>query len=81
MDEINVGEWISVEDRLPEASDTWVDDNYEVLCYRANGRIFVGCLVNKYKDKYEWRMQTFGGGTQYAGKVTHWMPLPHRPKE
>lgn len=67
------GEWISVDDRLPELLQ-------DVLCYRGN---FKGDLMNTYtylgqgmwKDDYGINYSTEEDG------ITHWMPLPTPPKE
>lgn len=63
------GEWISVEDRLPE-------DSAEVNLFTRSRIVGSG-----YYDKYTKRwVQYHAGGAIYAD-VTHWMPLPEPPKE
>lgn len=68
---VNVGEWVSVDDRLPEAS-------CECLVATAVGGVY---LVN-----YSHRYKAFNAtdelnGNKYAmHSVTHWMPLPSPPE-
>ena len=58
--------WISVEDRLPDESDT-------VLVYRD------GCYgVSRLMDTEPEIMWTYTG---IGGDPTHWTPLPEPPKE
>lgn len=68
----NVGEWISVKDRLPDSSG-----NY--LTYRDGY-----CYVLSYSTKHK-LFNTFDevdseGAKRYHIAVTHWMPLPSAPK-
>ena len=59
------GEWISVNDRLPEnASDVLVYTN----------AIYIGWYDAHFNH---WTVYGFGK----AKNVTHWMPLPEPPKE
>jgi hypothetical protein len=61
-----VGEWISVEDRLPE-------EGQSVLIHYVDGWTPVGHLLNG-------RWYQSGGETSWLS-VTHWMLLPEPPKE
>jgi hypothetical protein len=64
----NDGEWISVEDRLPEP-------NKLVLCIweRGDGG---GCYgFARYQRENVWYVSNEG-----MPRVTHWMPLPEPPK-
>lgn len=67
VEPVKRGEWISVDDRLPEK------DEY-VFC-RSNmygGEMFIG-----YRG---WRSgEWMDGGVMHVGDVTHWMPLPEPP--
>ncbi|MBP3409707.1 MAG: DUF551 domain-containing protein [Clostridia bacterium] len=58
--------WISVEERLPEESET-------VLVYRDGC-----CGVARLLDVEPEIMWTYTG---FGGDPTHWMPLPEPPKE
>lgn len=64
----NVGEWISVKDRLPE-------ENTEVLIY---------CKTNSGKEVFFVDKIYYFRGLAiwdcWHGEVTHWMPLPSAPK-
>ena len=68
----NGGEWISVNDRLP-------DKNQAVLAYRGE---FRGDMMDTYthlnnglwEDAYGYRVST-----EHEG-ITHWMELPEPPK-
>ena len=68
--------WIPVTERLPS------EELCFYLCYTDNG-VIVECLWtnNKYGlgpfSKWGWRLMDV---PQYQ-RVTHWMPLPERPKE
>ena len=72
MSQVKQGEWISVDERLP-------DKRQEVLAYRGD---FNGDMMNVYtylgsanwEDDYGYR-----GSTEHEG-ITHWMPLPEPPK-
>ncbi len=74
-----VGEWISVQDRLPEHGAT-------VLTYSPRGRMRVAqayipsTILGSYYDPKEcwWNL---GGNAGKFVKVTHWMPLPEPPLE
>ena len=66
------GEWISVDDRLP-------NKNEEVLVYRGN---HLGNLMNRYTylGNNQWEDDYgYWGETKNEG-VTHWIPLPNPPK-
>ena len=67
---VTVQEWISVDDRLPEAG------GYVVCIAKRNpfsrfmpmvARIEKNCWVNPITE-------------QYVSEVTHWMPIPQPPK-
>ena len=64
-----VGEWISVEDRLPEA------DGY-YLTYDAPA-----CMTDMlyYSSKYKAFNAHYGPDTAIS-TITHWMPLPEPPE-
>ena len=62
-----VGEWISVDDRMPEKMGEVLVVLYGRVCiawYHGNGQF-----------------ETGSGLICYAEEVTHWMPLPEPPKE
>lgn len=64
----NVGEWISVKDRLPE-------ENTEVLIYCKTNRgkeVFFVDKIRYFRGLPIWQV--------WREKVTHWMPLPKPPK-
>lgn len=71
-------QWISVKDKLPSIGE-------EVLAYvPLDGQIFVGHCIKPYwrKDQYVWQITTAMKQTKtMTKKVSHWMPLPERPKE
>ena len=58
-------DWISVEDRLPEARQ-------KVLLYSPTDGFNIGYM---YEDK------RFYVGKPYPDRPTHWMPLPKQPKQ
>ena len=67
---VTVQEWISVEDRLPEA-----DVAVLARCfYHESWRTLV-CYTSK-RNTGEWYISAVGQWVQ----VTHWMPLPQPPK-
>lgn len=65
------GEWISVNDRLPEelfaAVLIYCTDRSNIYCAYLNAR-------------NEWHIFDYGAGQQVVERVTHWMPLPSSPK-
>ena len=81
VSETNVGEWILVEDRLPDVAtkhNTRWDKSTDSIraCVQADGKKMVKegyCKV--YSDGFvSWKIP----GTIHS--VTHWMPLPQPPK-
>lgn len=62
------GEWISVEERLPESLQ-------RVLAINTEGDMFTAVYISFVTGKNAW-------STSYSclGVVTHWMPLPEPPK-
>lgn len=64
------GDWISVDDRLPEESG-----EYLTLCKTPNGDFEVKLsTLFPYEGNWYWN--------DYAiERVTHWQPLPDQPKE
>ena len=73
--------WISVKDKLPDASET---GTIAALAYIANGKIAGEyyedmCLVLYYYNGAGWA--TISDDIVPDGIVTHWMPLPDSPKE
>ena len=83
---VTVQEWISVDDRLPEA-----DGSYLVTtdCFgryqKINIRSFAkdGETVSKYDlagEKNVWYRYDSEYGYVSTDSVTHWMPLPEPPK-
>lgn len=69
-------EWINVKDRLP-------DFNEYVLCYDTQ-KIYIGFRENNYSEYNEhWSIceDQCCSCTGCTGAITHWMPLPHLPKE
>ena len=87
------GDWISVEDRLPE------DDQEVILCtsetetygkHREKKKIYKNIYIG-YFDGYEW-LTSYCHGCEYIFRmnekypnetieVTHWMMLPEPPEE
>ena len=82
------GEWISVEDELPECNTvvlvkvyrergiSWPEADYS--CAAKLSRVTRHCGENSPIDN---RWYVFpSGGTEITRDVTHWMPLPTPPK-
>lgn len=82
---LTVGRWIPVEERLPEAVDSYLvvvkmkydhDKEYDiatdVATFNPYELAYIDGCWNTYNDWDE--------GQQYI-HVTHWMPLPEPPKE
>lgn len=70
--ETNVGEWISVKDRLPEEPGQY-------LCWFGANKLAIGPAIASYVDKWKafGRLETL---KKYPN-ITHWMPIPEPPKE
>ena len=70
--------WTPVDRGLPE-------EGWSVLLLCKNGAMFVGRRTRAYAAKGEtrWCVGTPLGSTKMLnkGRVTHWMPLPDKPKE
>lgn len=82
--------WISVEDRLPELHDESFETDDEIIYYEISDPVLVvynydDQIVAMYeKDKDEDGNYIFEGwmaNGDILHSVTHWMPLPHLPKE
>jgi hypothetical protein len=78
MVDVNYSQWISVEDRLPEEGlevlifGKVLNDISKVLGVRAR-------FNGDQEWKYTWESDDIHVYTQ--DDVTHWQPLPERPKE
>lgn len=68
MPSVNVGEWISVDERLPESLQ-------RVLAINTRGDMFTSVYISFATGKNAWSTPY-----SYLGNVTHWMPLPEPPK-
>lgn len=66
------GEWISVDERLPEA-------NTQVLAINSDGEFYVATYIEHKISPSARGYMTWASG-MYNGKPTHWMPLPEAPK-
>lgn len=83
-----MGEWISVNERLPNNNQRVLATNnneIELCFYRGDNK-----RVNQYNDWYIGWFAGDSGGTfssepysydKYISNVTHWMPLPEPPKD
>lgn len=74
-----VGGWISVKDRLPEK---YIDVLVLVQYPKVNG--YTGHYVViawKSTDDDSWDSDNNNFNNDPEGVVTHWMPLPEKPKE
>ena len=72
---VTVQEWISVDDRLPEAG-SWVLCWYEYFRFGEYNRMFqTYCIGYYFRDM--WGGEVSNG---QQAKVLAWMPLPQPPK-
>lgn len=62
------GEWISVEERLPEPLE-------RVVAFDSRGNMFTAVYISHMTGKNAWCSPLC-----YCGEVTHWMPLPEPPE-
>ena len=67
-----VPQWISVEDRLPEA---WKDEDGVLVNYMIYSPYFGVDVGNYHKESGMWLCMAL------PCTVTHWMPLPGAPEE
>lgn len=82
MPSVNVGEWISVDERLPDLETTRSDGYHRpksvrvlCACEQRSGKVFVKeGYYELFSNKACWRIP----GS--IDSVTHWMPLPEPPK-
>jgi len=71
------GEWVSVEDRLPEVGS----ERYLILCKGGNRRLSYYWWNDGQRDVSDWqRVEGRGSVTDYGYEVTHWQPLPPPPE-
>lgn len=70
--------WISVEDRLPEATDKF-GGSEDVLILDENGwrTVAMYCIP---KNKWYLSVGAIQGDCEYPFEITHWMPIPELPK-
>jgi hypothetical protein len=76
---VDVNGWISVKDRLPELRQevlVWYDNGYEVAYLQKFEPPKLQYPQFNNVEMFEW---CFGDFEDFD--VTHWMPLPDRPKE
>lgn len=76
-----MGEWISVDDRLPvnDYEKHWKNRNYYLVYTKPCGKMFVAKYG--YKDNDWWcDMNDFVLNDKNWLQVTHWMPLPTPPQ-
>lgn len=71
---IFVQRWIPVTERIPDTTD-------DVLMICKNGAMFTG-FCQMWGEEPRWKINTALGSYKSLnkGRVTHWMPLPERPK-
>lgn len=76
----NVGEWVSVKDRLPEETQCFLvvlnNEDIDIRVFNSKNEPFqsYSSMLDKFlflDDKGEWHT---------TDRVTHWMPLPQAPK-
>ena len=84
--EARVPRWISVEERLPESKTPAYENDMSnaVLLYTpVDGYVHIGWYVRKdYRGRDVWHtLSAMRSHQMLTKKVTHWMPLPERPKE
>ena len=76
---VTVQEWISVKDRLPDNKEhDWV----LAQVVEDNGYIHIPKVMEYRQLRNDWFEETYGWLSEHNGlfSVTHWMPLPERPK-
>lgn len=72
--------WISVKDELPKADGkymVWRDGEWEICEFDAEYQRF-GYTYEDYDEMYS---RLVGWDDTIHDDVTHWMPLPEKPKE
>lgn len=67
--------WISVKDRLPVTTGTYIAMEYTKNWIPATDEVY-GCWFNNGKFYYE-----ADADTPFELNPTHWMPLPELPKD
>ena len=83
---VTVQEWISVDDRLPQADGAYLvntNDFGNRQCVKIRWFSKDGETVDKYDlagQKYVWYFYDSECGYASTKSVTHWMPLPEPPK-
>lgn len=67
------GEWIKASEELPPASSD-MEVNHVLVWFEAFGSVRTGWYFSAVGD---WRID----GASGSWTITHWMPLPERPKD
>lgn len=85
-----MGEWISVEDRLPEEHETmfakfWGTDKWKNGMFRYRSETVIVCVEFEDGSQLVRSSYTIDGVWKFGfvlkhHRVTHWMPLPEPPK-
>ena len=76
---VTVQEWVSVDDELPDNKEhDWV----LAQVVEDNGYMHIPRVMEYRQAKDDWFEETYGWLSEHNGvfTVTHWMPLPDRPK-
>ena len=69
--------WVSVDDKLPDEDGEYLISMYHRFMIGGIYKKYTGRFVAKYYAEYkEWRIMN-----DVCTSVTHWMLLPHLPKE
>ena len=79
-----MSQWISVEDRLPNAYETGDWDGKKsdsVVVELANGKYEVAHLYSGFMDGSEFNDWYANDGFTLDGEVVQWMPLPPAPEQ
>ena len=78
-DDISPSPWISVKERLPEATDKF-GRSEDVLILDENGwrTVAMYCIP---ENKWYLSVEAIQGDCEYTFEITHWMPIPKLQEE
>lgn len=81
MPTVQIMEWISCDERMPELDNSSQYSCVKVICATENDKVLPLTYQKSMLDGKEVRRWEYTWGKIYDGcPITHWMPFPNPPK-